>query len=157
MDMLSDLEIASAAEALDRLTKRQTAVMELAAQHKSNKLIARELGISPSTVEQRIGYVRDKLETTDRNSSIRRFVELRAICGQPIYAFTHLEITSEVEQFSDQEQKGAGSIPRSSFLGAIDAQFGRWGRFGLVFVIAISIALIGLLVMSIATSLSVLI
>ncbi len=153
----SDLEIASAAEALDRLTKRQTAVMELAAQHKSNKLIARELDISPSTVEQRIAYVRDKLETTDRNSSIRRFVELRSICGQPIYAFPHLDITSDVDQSPPQETKGAGIVPRSSFLEAIDAQFGRWGRIGLVIAIAISIAMIGLLMMSIATSLSVLI
>lgn len=157
MSKPSDLEKAEAAELLDRLTDRQTAVMELAAQHKSNKLIARELDISPSTVEQRIAYVRDKLETTDRNSSVRRFVELRSICGQPIYDFPHLEIASDVDQFSPQESKGSGIVQRPSFLEAIDAQFGRWGRMVLVVVIAIAICLIGLLMMSIATSLSVLI
>ena len=144
----------SAEKLLALLTDRQTAVMELAAEHKSNKLIARELGISPSTVEQRMGYVRDKLETSDRNSTIRRFVELRTICGKSIYGVTHLEYPSNLDQFTRQELESDGFVQHSTILEAFDAKYGRLGRVGLVFAVAVAMALIGLLVMSIATSLS---
>ncbi|MEP4783588.1 MAG: helix-turn-helix transcriptional regulator, partial [Erythrobacter sp.] len=136
------------------LTDRQVAVMELAAQHKSNKVIAHELDISPSTVEQRMGYVRDKLETIDRNSTIRRFVELRTICGEPIYGITYLDPTADSSQTNGHEAEFEGLAQQSPFLEALDGRFGRWGRVGLIVTIGMAIILIALVMLSVAAALS---
>ena len=150
----SDLESSRATELLSTLTDRQIAVMELAAQHKSNKVIAHELDISPSTVEQRMGYVREKLDTVDRNSTIRRFVELRTICGEPIYGITYLDTSTNSPQNNVHETGFQELAQQSPFLEALDGKFGRWGRVGLVFTFAVSIILIALVMLSIATALS---
>lgn len=150
----SNLDPSKAAKLLSTLTDRQISVMELAAQHKSNKIIAHELDISPSTVEQRMGYVRDKLETKDRNSTIRRFVELRTICGEPIYGITYLDTSASASQNISHETGIRELAQRSPFLEALDGKFGRWGRVGLVFTFAVSIILIALVMLSIATALS---
>lgn len=150
----TNLDPSEAAQLLSTLTDRQIAVMELAAQHKSNKVIAHELDISPSTVEQRMGYVRDKLETIDRNSTIRRFVELRTICGEPIYGIAYLDTSPNSSQNSMHETAVRELAQQSPFLEALDGKFGRWGRVGLVFAIAVSIILIALVTLSVAAALS---
>lgn len=43
------------------LTERQREVLDLLLQHKTSKEIARDLGISPHTVEQRIRFAKEKL------------------------------------------------------------------------------------------------
>ena len=156
MDMVaaSKIKPAAAAELLGSLTDRQVAVMELAAQHKSNKVIANELDISPSTVEQRMGYVRDKLETLDRNSTIRRFVELRTICGEPIYGITYLDPAADAAQTGGHETAFEGLAQQSPFLEALDGKFGRWGRVGLIAAISMLIILIALVTLSVAAALS---
>lgn len=150
----TNLDPSEAARLLSTLTDRQIAVMELAAQHKSNKIIAHELDISPSTVEQRMGYVRDKLETIDRNSTIRRFVELRTICGEPIYGIAYLDTSLNSSQNSMHGTAVRELAQQSPFLEALDGKFGRWGRIGLIGVIATLIVLIALVMLSVANSLS---
>lgn len=153
------LDPKEAAEMLSSLTGRQVAVMELAAQHKSNKVIAHELDISPSTVEQRMGYVRDKLETSDRNETIRRFVELRTVCGEPIYGIAYLEPVTVSPQTNGHGTVPEGTTPegvaqQAPFLKALDGKLGRWGRIGLIGAIATLIVLIALVMLSVANSLS---
>lgn len=48
---------------LEKLTPRERQVMNLAVQGKPNKLIAKELGLSPRTVELHRAHVMEKMET----------------------------------------------------------------------------------------------
>jgi DNA-binding CsgD family transcriptional regulator len=150
----SDIDSIGAGKLLDSLTDRQIAVMELAAQHKSNKVIAYELNISPSTVEQRMGYARDKLQTEDRNSTIRRFVELRMICGEPIYGITYLDPQNVDPQNSVHETEAGEFVQQPAFLEALDGKFGRWGRIGLIVAISMAIIFTALVMLAVANSLT---
>lgn len=70
---------------LEMITDRQRAVLDLVVQHWTSKEIARELGISPNTVDQRINAVRTKLGARDRAETARLYAELNGICGRTIY------------------------------------------------------------------------
>lgn len=76
---------ATAAALLASITDRQRAVLDLVVQHWTSKEIARELDISPSTVDQRINAVRAKLGARDRAETARAYAELNSICGRTIY------------------------------------------------------------------------
>ncbi|MDT9012928.1 helix-turn-helix transcriptional regulator [Novosphingobium sp. APW14] len=64
---------------LEMITDRQRAVLDLVVQHWTSKEIARELGISPNTVDQRINAVRTKLGARDRAETARLYAELNGI------------------------------------------------------------------------------
>ena len=53
----------------DNLTPREREVLALIARGRSNKLIARELGISEKTVKTHVGHVLAKLDVTDRTQA----------------------------------------------------------------------------------------
>ena len=53
-----------------RLTAREQEVVRLVARGMSNKAIARQLGISPRTVEGHLNHVFDKLDTTSRTELV---------------------------------------------------------------------------------------
>ena len=53
-----------------RLTGREQEVVRLVARGLSNKAIARDLGISPRTVEGHLNHVFDKLGTTSRTELV---------------------------------------------------------------------------------------
>ncbi|MGD0393633.1 MAG: response regulator transcription factor [Acidimicrobiales bacterium] len=53
-----------------RLTGREQEVVRLVARGMSNKAIARQLGISPRTVEGHLNHVFDKLDTTSRTELV---------------------------------------------------------------------------------------
>lgn len=72
-------------KAIMGLTQRQRDVMELVIQHRTSKEIARDLGIAPNTVDQRINAVRDKLGARDRAEAARMYVQLKSICGESTY------------------------------------------------------------------------
>lgn len=76
---------ATASALLASITDRQRAVLDLVVQHWTSKEIARELGISPSTVDQRINAVRAKLGARDRAETARIYAELNGICGRTLY------------------------------------------------------------------------
>lgn len=59
----------------DGLTPREREVLALIARGRSNKLIARELGISEKTVKTHVGHVLAKLGVTDRTQAALRAVE----------------------------------------------------------------------------------
>src|SRR6478752_3465006 len=49
------------------LTAKQREVLDLLIEHKTSKEIARELGISPHTVDQRIQFAKEKLGASSRS------------------------------------------------------------------------------------------
>ena len=53
--------------ALSGLTEKQRQVLDLLIDHKTSKEIARELRISPHTVDQRIQFAKDKLGARSRS------------------------------------------------------------------------------------------
>ena len=71
--MLSD----AARDGLGRLSDKQREVLEHLILYKSDKEIARDLGISLKTVEQRMAAARHKLGTGDRNETARVYAALR--------------------------------------------------------------------------------
>lgn len=60
-----------------RLTARQSACIALVAEGKSSKEIARELGISPSTVDNHIATAMNLYGFTNRNAVARWYLEYR--------------------------------------------------------------------------------
>jgi DNA-binding CsgD family transcriptional regulator len=66
--------------ALDALTVKQREVLDLLIQHKTSKEIARELGISPHTVDQRVQSAKERLGAESRSEAAveyRRLVQIR--------------------------------------------------------------------------------
>jgi two-component system response regulator FixJ len=63
--------VGSARKRLDRLTQREKAVLERLIDGLSNKVIARELGISPRTVENHRANLMDKLEVRSLSEALR--------------------------------------------------------------------------------------
>lgn len=148
------IQVKDAQLMLGRLTERQEDVMLLAAQHMKNKVIAQELGIAPSTVEQRMVYVRNKLGTSDRDTTVRRYAELRTICGKPIYGSPHLDPTAQTPDNDVQDVGMYDTLAPPTLLEALDARFGRWGRLGLIVMGFLSIAVGLLLALAISNSLT---
>jgi DNA-binding CsgD family transcriptional regulator len=67
------------------LTAKQREVMDLLIEHKTSKEIARELGISPHTVDQRIQFAKEKLGANSRNEAAALYRRLVEICGPLTY------------------------------------------------------------------------
>lgn len=70
---------------LEKLSDKQREVLEHLILYKSDKEIARDLGISLKTVEQRMAAARQKLGTGDRNETARVYAALREDGGFPLY------------------------------------------------------------------------
>ena len=66
-------------ERLDDLTRKQREVLDLLLEHKTSKEIARELHISPHTVDQRIDFAKKKLGVSSRGDLALRYRELISI------------------------------------------------------------------------------
>jgi hypothetical protein len=141
-------------------------------QHKSSKEIARTLGISPYTVDQRIAAARQKLNVCTRGELARAYAELLEICGQTAYDFPHIAIDGESDQSDRRDlqldpvialsdvatltmlppwQAQTGS---SAGLEALDRRFGIFGRVLAVFGLAAFIALMFLAMVAIAQTLT---
>ena len=142
-------------EVIESLTEKQTEVLELLVQHNTTKQIARQLGISPSTVDQRILAVRDKWGTIDRNETARYYAHFLEMCGKSPCGFSQVELASRGEHEPHRE------LPRSPIfevadvhasgpwfetetrgwvLEAFDARFGKFGRIVAIVVLAMAIA-----------------
>jgi len=68
-----------------RLTGKQRACLDLVLVHKTSKQIARDLGISKYTVDQRITAARQILGANDRADTAIRYARLRQICDRIAY------------------------------------------------------------------------
>lgn len=72
------------------LTAKQREVLDLLIEHKTSKEIARALGISPHTVDQRIQFAKEKLGASSRNEAALVYRRLLEICGQLTYEESHI-------------------------------------------------------------------
>ena len=86
------------------LTDKQIAVLDLLVQHRTSKEIARELGISPHTVEQRLNGAKHKLGVTRRGDLANAWLRAKALCEKPVYE--EIRITPNALPLSEQAQPG---------------------------------------------------
>jgi DNA-binding CsgD family transcriptional regulator len=75
---------------LDELTANQREVLDLLIQHKTSKEIARDLGISPHTVDQRVQFARDKLGVRTRGEAAAVYRRLIETYEQSTYESSYL-------------------------------------------------------------------
>lgn len=72
----------------DIFTDKQRRVLDLLIEHKTSKEIARALGISPYTVDQRISLARAKLGVSSRNELAARYQAMRNTSDQSAAAIS---------------------------------------------------------------------
>lgn len=164
---MSDREDAEAI--LRSLSDAQIDVMERVVMHLTSKEIARDLGIAPNTVDQRVKAVLPKLGAIDRADAARRFVELYDICGRTIYASSVIDHVATLPHSLGQElpqeahfvlkDSQAGfpaefQYPGTALLEVIDLRFGKIGRVALIIGLSIALAILALIVTSIGATLS---
>ena len=89
--------------ALEGLTDKQREVLDLLIEHKTSKEIARNLRISPHTVDQRIQFAKDKLGARTRGEAAVTYRRLIEIYGQSIYD------DSGIAEFARALDEGAGT------------------------------------------------
>lgn len=149
-------EIGEDARNFRSITAKQHQVMERVLDLKTSKEIARDLGISPSTVDQRINAVRDKLSAPDRASAARAYAALKTICEETTYGSSHiakaddskpLELTdlptnSEFELRDVAAWRWGETDDRPLVLKAVDERFGKLGRAALVVALAVGMAIL---------------
>ena len=70
---------------LGGLTDKQREVLDLLIEHKTSKEIARLLGISPHTVDQRIFFAKEKLGAANRNEAAAAYRRLVGLYGRTTY------------------------------------------------------------------------
>ena len=78
------------ADRLAALTDKQREVLELLLEHKTSKEIARELEISPHTVDQRIDFAKRKLGARSRSELAMTFRRLVAISEPMTHDDSHI-------------------------------------------------------------------
>ncbi|WP_144096745.1 LuxR C-terminal-related transcriptional regulator [Croceicoccus sediminis] len=149
-------EIGEDARIFDSITAKQHQVMERVLDLKTSKEIARDLGISPSTVDQRINAVRDKLNASDRASAARAYANAKAIwekttCGSSHVAIapdskpielTDLPTSSEFELRDAAAWRWGETEERPLVLKAVDERFGKLGRVALIMTLAVGLAIL---------------
>lgn len=89
------------------LSEGQIACLRLVDEHRTSKEIARILGISPYTVDQRLNLARKKLNAASRIEAARIFAEREGIYEPLVY------------QSQGVEQDAADAIPTASPSGAV--------------------------------------
>ena len=89
---------------LGELTAKQREVMDLLIQHQTSKEIARQLGISPHTVDQRVQFARDKLGVRSRGEAAAVYRRLVETYEQPTYE------NSYIAELAGSDEKALGSF-----------------------------------------------
>jgi hypothetical protein len=91
-------------------------VLEHLILYKSDKEIARDLGISLKTVEQRMAGARQKMGTTDRNETARIYAALREDGGNPLYRLPPLpSAAGHANQASEIASQAAFTLHDAGF------------------------------------------
>lgn len=146
----------TAKQLLNQITPKQHAVMERVLALQTSKEIARSLGISPSTVDQRIAAVRDKLGAHDRAAAARAYSTLARLCEETTYGFSRIDtsppkLEEQLQELPEQphfelHDSGMWSwddpAGQSAILKAVDRRFGKLGRIGLVVLTAVGLAIV---------------
>lgn len=100
------LEHSDAEFVLAGLTAKQREVLDLLIEHKTSKEIARQLGISPHTVDQRIQFSKEKLGAASRNEAAAVYRQLVAICGRVTYEESRIARAVRVAEEAAGTQAG---------------------------------------------------
>lgn len=109
------------------LTRRQMECMQLVRNGLTSKQIARELGISPRTVDQHIAAVIDLLQVNNRMAAVTRLQQIElASEGEPGGDFPD---QPSLETDADDERAGASDAPKvQTELPAILPALGGWAN-----------------------------
>jgi len=160
-----------AAARLGRLSAKEREVLDQILLHKPLKVIAHELGITLSAVDQRLKAARAKLDAADRNEAARIYSALLAACRESTYGFEdlgsgrHRPLSPESELHSgatfmlrdsattfvappwqDSDNRGAVSE-------VLDEKFGKAWRVLAIPVFAVAIAVLALALIAMAREL----
>lgn len=160
-----------AGERLERLSVKEREVLDHILEHKPLKIIAHDLGITLSAVDQRLKAARIKLDAADRNEAARIYSGLLATCRKSTCGFEAVGDAPDPSLFPTSEPS-----PRSTFQfqdsatiivpapwdggghrGAVpevlDEKFGRLWRVAAIPVFAILIAVLALALIAMSQSL----
>ena len=88
---------------LTELTDKQRQVLDLLIEHKTSKEIARDLDISPHTVDQRIQFAKEKLGAQTRGEAALAYRRLVEICERMTYE------SSDIAQAALSGDEGGGT------------------------------------------------
>jgi DNA-binding CsgD family transcriptional regulator len=69
------------------VTEKEREVLDLLIEFKSNKQIARDLGVSENTIDKRLQAIRSKLGTRDRNDTARVYAAVTSGLGKSVSGF----------------------------------------------------------------------
>jgi len=153
------------------LTAKQREVLDLLIEHKTSKEIARRLGISPHTVDQRIQFAKEKLGATSRNEAAAVYRRLSELSGQLTYEESHLVsrapavenrlgtlVSSPSVEFSSRGWTRSGPYGNGADLAVVPELFeGRYGtlvRLGAIIAIAVFLVILVLGGLAILSQLS---
>lgn len=96
---------------LDSLSSGQCEVLDLLlAGYETNKQIAAELRIAPSTVAQRVGGAAHKLRTNGRSATKREYERLRRAYAFPVYPSQHIPISTNQPQQPDRDWSASSTL-----------------------------------------------
>lgn len=94
----------------DIFTDKQCRVLDLLIEHKTSKEIARALGISPYTVDQRISLARAKLGLSSRNELAARYRVMREMPDQSPSESSASSEEKQSEADSENEVLGSPNV-----------------------------------------------
>ena len=97
---------------LGGLTDKQREVLDLLIEHKTSKEIARSLGISPHTVDQRIQFAKEKLGAVNRNEAAMIYRRLSETYEQSTYQDSRIADTPPLPEESGGTQAGPFQVLR---------------------------------------------
>ena len=156
---------------LGRLSAKEREVLDQILLHKSLKVIAHDLGITLSAVDQRLKTARVKLDAADRNAAARTYSALLATCRESTCGFEDMAAwpgqtvpqTSEPPSGSTFMLRDSGTIevPPPWFergnhrvvSEVLDEKFGNIWRVAAIPVFATTIAVFALALIAIARTL----
>ena len=157
---------------LSRLSPKERELLDQILEHKSLKVIAHDLGVTPSAVDQRLKSARIKLGAIDRNDAARRYSGLLASCRESTCGFAQLGSEPEAQVIETSEPPSGSTftfhdsatfevIPpwferghRGTVPEFLDEKVGRLWRVVAIPVFAVTIAMLALALMAMAKSLS---
>lgn len=154
------------------LSDKQREVLDLVVARKSSKEIARILGISKPTVDQRIALARQKFGAANRNELVTHYLSTRDIYDPMLYDPAQLPSSPPASESSFQDERSgpvysvadiAGfspayvpgdfpPLPRP--LEMLDRKFGVFGRLGAIGLLAALLAISLLAMIAMAHTLS---
>lgn len=153
---------------LDRLSAKEREVLDQLLLHKPLKVIAHDLGITLSAVDQRLKSARVKLQAADRNEAARAYAALLATCRESTCGFEEVAGRFEPDLVRTPESPSAATFmlrdsgtiivppsrleiwPAGAVSEVLDERFGRLWRILAIPTMAIAIAMLALALMAMA-------